>query len=226
MTDDAAVEPSGGWRKLLRSLPVLQSELPETELGDFPAEPLTAFLGWLRDAIDRGFAAPHAMTLATTDGEGTADARVLILKDVDAHGLYFATDRRSSKGRQLRQAPAAALTFFWPEGGRQVRVRGRVTELDDEASARDFLERPAESRALALVARQDEELVDPGAFAAEMQRMEERVQREPELVAEHWRAYRLEPEAWEFWQARPDRVQLRVEYTRAAEGWDRRQLQP
>lgn len=49
---------------------------------------------------------------------------------------------------------------------------------------------------------------------------------DPDFVAEHWRAYRLAPRSWEFWQARPDRVQLRVEYTLRDGVWLRRQLQP
>ena len=63
------------------------------------------------------------MTLSTVDAAGVPDTRVLILKDVDAGGWHFAISTVSRKGADLAAHPVAALTFYWPEVVRQVRVR-------------------------------------------------------------------------------------------------------
>ena len=43
---------------------------------------------------------------------------------------------------------------------------------------------------------------------------------------ERWGGYRLEPDAFEFWQHRDDRLHDRFRYTRAAGGWSVERLQP
>jgi pyridoxamine 5'-phosphate oxidase len=67
---------------------------------------------------------------------------MLILKNIDDDGWHFATSRTSRKGRELAGAPRAAMNFYWPSQGRQVRVAGPVVELSAEASAVDWHERP------------------------------------------------------------------------------------
>ena len=67
------------------------------------------------------------MTLATADGAGRVSSRVLICKDVDDTGRwYFASSSDSEKGRDLAANPHAAASFYWPQQGRQIRVRGRA----------------------------------------------------------------------------------------------------
>ena len=82
------------------------------------------------------------MTLSTIDQSGRPDARMLILKDLDGAGWHFAVHAASRKGRDLATRPVAALTFYWPELVRQVRVRGPVIADASEVAAADFLARP------------------------------------------------------------------------------------
>lgn len=98
---------------------------------------------WLDDAIDGGERQPHAMTFTTLDDDGAPVGRTLILKDIDADGFHVSTHATSRKGRQLARDPRATMVFFWREQGRQVRVTGRVHELSDEASQRDWEGRPS-----------------------------------------------------------------------------------
>jgi pyridoxamine 5'-phosphate oxidase len=81
------------------------------------------------------------MTLATADDRGNPSSRVLICKDVDSEGRwYFASGAASGKGRDLAVNPRAALSFWWPQQGRQIRVRGAASPAD--AGQRGF-PRPA-----------------------------------------------------------------------------------
>ena len=75
------------------------------------------------------------------------DARVLILKGVDARGFAFASTSSSRKGRQLAAHPEAALTFWWQPLLRSVRLNGRVVEASAEETAADLAARSADARA-------------------------------------------------------------------------------
>ena len=131
----------------LRSLPSLTGDAPPLGPQAFPLDPVVLFDEWIADAVDRGVAEPHAMTLATADADGVPDARTLILKGVDARGWAFAGHRESAKGRQLRLRPAAALNFWWQPIVRAVRVRGRVEQATDAECAADFAARSPAARA-------------------------------------------------------------------------------
>jgi pyridoxamine 5'-phosphate oxidase len=139
---------------------------------------------------------------------------VVILKDVDAAGFYNASSADSPKGVQLDKDPRAALTFFWPGRGRQVRVRGPVSPCDPEVSAADFRARPPASRAEGFVGRQSEVLHDPAELVTAGEEAQRRVDADPDLVPPGWTRYLVSPLAVEFWQARHDRRHVRLRYLR------------
>ena len=56
---------------------------------------------------------PPAMPLATGEGEGMPDARMVLLKGVDERGFVFYSNKESQKGRELDAQPKAALVFHW-----------------------------------------------------------------------------------------------------------------
>lgn len=130
------------FRKFLRTLPDFPSDLPGFDPAKSPQDPALLFKQWLDDALAAGESQPHACSFATVDGSGRPSSRMLILKNIDDDGWHVATARTSRKGRELTANPHAALNFYWPLLGRQVRVAGSVVELSAEASARDWAERP------------------------------------------------------------------------------------
>lgn len=209
-------------RPWLRSLPVFDPEqLPEFDPAAAPASPIELFTGWLRSAAATGVPAPHAAVLATADPAGRAASRTLILKDLDARGWYFATQSTSPKGQDLAQNPQAALTFFWPRQGRQVRIQGLAEQLPAQAGAEDFLDRPEGSRAAALVGHQSEPLASRQEYWDAFAESLAQVRAEPHLVAPQWGAYLLRPQWVEFWAATADRGQVRLRYTADDDAWSR-----
>ena len=65
-----------------------------------------------------------AMALATADATGAPSVRMVLLKAVDAAGFVFFTNYESRKAGELDVNPRAALCFYWPVIGAQVRVEG------------------------------------------------------------------------------------------------------
>ncbi|MGG4499193.1 pyridoxine/pyridoxamine 5'-phosphate oxidase [Brevibacillus reuszeri] len=145
-------------KQLLKSLQSLSGPFPLFDLNLLPENPGELFLQWLNVAIEKGVKEPHAMTLSTVDADGYPDARVLILKNVVDDTFYFASSFESRKGQQLKRNPKAALTFYWPALGRQIRLRGTVEDMGDEAGAADFRERSVEARVVALTGNQSRDL--------------------------------------------------------------------
>jgi pyridoxamine 5'-phosphate oxidase len=213
-------------RDLVRILPVLARPLPRFVPDDAPERPIDLFVAWLREAAAAGVVEPHVMTLGTVDAEGLPDARVLLLREVDERGWHFATDAISAKGRQLAAHPVACLVFYWPEQGRQVRVRGRVTALDREAGARDFLTRSPVSRAASLAGPQSGVLPTLSDLDRAVSAAEHRVAEAPDTVFERHTVYVVAPSSVEFWQGDPGRRHVRLRYREAGGSWTRDLLWP
>lgn len=216
--------------ELLRSLRVWDAavtELPPFDPSTAPGDPLELFTRWFAEAVAVGEREPHTVSLATADAEGLPDARIVMLHGADADGWAFATHAGSRKGRHLAARPYAALVFYWPALGRQVRVRGPVSTAPAEQARADLHARSAGALAAALTGRQSEELASAEELARVSQAAWERAGREPDAPVPSWTLYRLRPDEVEFFQGDARRRHVRLSYRRAEDGgWDRRLLWP
>jgi pyridoxamine 5'-phosphate oxidase len=215
-------------KTLLRDLPSLKGPFRPLELASFSSTPHEAFRIWLQDAIDNNIKEPHAMILSTVDEHGCPDARVLILKNIDHRGWQFAIKSDSPKGYQITNNPAVALTFYWPQLGRQIRIRGTATELEESECAADFLERPAGSKATALASKQSEVLEDAAMLKRNLAEAQMRIEAEPQYVSPTWKVFAVAPTTVEFWQGATDRMHQRLRYEPDEEDgqWSRKVLYP
>ena len=214
------------WRDRLRELPVFTGELPDFDSDAAPADPLVLFQEWLNSAIDAGVSQPQAMALATADGTGDPSVRTLLLKDITADGLWFATLSSSPKGRDLAENPRAAVVLYWREQGRQIRVSGTVEAGSRDLARSDFLRRHPNARAIAAVGTQSEPIGSDDEYAVAVAEQQARIAADAEYVPEEWVAYLFRPESWEFWQASRERDQVRLRYLASAAGWSRDILWP
>ncbi|EKX64282.1 pyridoxal 5'-phosphate synthase [Streptomyces ipomoeae] len=207
---------------ILRSLRVWDPQVTELrpfDVGAAPAEPVVLFAAWFAEVVAAGQVEPHTMSLATVDAEGRPDTRTVMLHGADAHGWHFASHTGSRKGRQLAARPYAALGFYWPVLGRQVRVRGRVTVEPSEFALADLHARSTGALAAALVGRQSEVLSSYEELERASEAAWDRAQREPEATVPSWTAYVLEPDEVEFFQGDARRRHVRLNYRREGGRW-------
>jgi pyridoxamine 5'-phosphate oxidase len=165
--------PSAPWRERLRSLPVFPEELPVFDPDSAPDDPQVLAEAWLADAIDAGVLQPHAATWSTVDADGAPSSRTLILKDLTADGLWFATPSDSPMGRDLAGNSAIAMHLYWRELGRQLRVTGHAEVGSPEVSRADWAARSPAARAESDPATWSAYLLRPSAvefFAADPRR--------------------------------------------------------
>lgn len=211
-------------RKIIRQSKTLVGPFPTFNVNDIPDYPHELFFEWFRGAVDKGEHEPHAMTLSTTNHNGCPDARVLIMKDVDQHGWYFASSSQSEKGKQILVNPNVALTFYWSLTGRQVRIRGKVVEMNKDLSAKDFLKRGTLARAIALLGKQSSILNKQSEFEEAINNEIKKVKQNPNIIYPCWTLYRVCPIEVEFWQADENRKHTRVKYMLEEEKWKKNLL--
>ncbi|MDN3263688.1 pyridoxal 5'-phosphate synthase [Streptomyces sp. CSDS2] len=214
---------------LLRSLRVWDPEvtrLPPFDPDTAPPTPLALFTDWFADAVAAGQPEPHTMSLATSDEEGLPDVRIVMLHGADADGWSFATHATSRKGRALAARPHAALAFYWPVLGRQVRLRGPVAAAPAEESQADLHARSTGALAAALTGRQSEELDSLTELHRASEAAWERARENPAEPSPTWTLYRLRPQTVEFFQGDPQRRHVRLEYRSTGFGWSRALLWP
>jgi pyridoxamine 5'-phosphate oxidase len=171
---------------------------------------------------------PNAMTLSTSTPDGKPSGRIVLLKEMGEFGFVFYTNYTSRKGHEIETNPFVALTFYWAELERQVRVEGSVTKVSREKSEAYFRGRPKGSRLGALVSRQSEELPSREPLESRLQELENQYAHTDDIpVPEYWGGYCVAPESIEFWQGRTNRLHDRLLYRRKGEdGWDIGRLSP
>jgi pyridoxamine 5'-phosphate oxidase len=192
------------------------------------SEPLALFGRWFKEACEKEPNDPNGMALATADGSGFPDVRMVLLKGFDAQGFVFYTNAESAKGRQLQANARAAVCFHWKSLRRQVRARGVVDFVSDAEADAYFQSRDRGARLGAWASEQSRALPDRlalekriGEFALKFGLGE--VPRPP-----HWRGYRLVPLSIEFWRDRPFRLHDRLVFAREAPNapWAKSRLYP
>ncbi|MEU9064770.1 pyridoxal 5'-phosphate synthase [Streptomyces sp. NPDC048430] len=214
------------FRDLLHAQRVWDVSLPRFDPSAAPAAPLPLFHTWFAEAVAAGQTEPHTMTLATADADGLPDVRTLMLHDADERGWHFATHATSAKGRQLAARPYAALGFYWPAQGRQVRVRGTAAPAAREESRADLRARSTGALAAALTGSQSEVLPAYEDLVRASESAWERARAEPDTEAETWTRYVVEPREVEFFQGDDRRRHVRLRYRRDGAGWTRELLWP
>lgn len=196
------------------------------DLPDLAPEPVTQFGRWYADWCAASPPEATAMTLSTVDGEGQPWTRTVLLKQFDARGFVFFTNRDSHKGRQLAANPRAALHFLWLQTQRQVLVQGEVVATGSDEDDAYFASRPRESQLGAWASEQSRPLPDRRTLETRFDSYAQQhagatVPRPP-----HWGGFRLVPTRVEFWQAGAHRLHDRFAYTRDDDGWRIDRLNP
>ncbi len=208
---------------------------PPLRRADLAPDPIDQFAIWWARASEE-VPLHDAMTLATVDGLGAPDARMVLLKGHGRDGFRFFTNYESAKAVQLDADPRAALNVYWRELSWQVRVRGLVERLDSGASDAYFTSRPRGSRLGAWASPQSRVLETREALEERLREAEERFGAEADAGdagkgeevprPPFWGGYLLRHETVEFWQDGRSRLHDRLRYERNGEGWTVRRLGP
>ncbi|MEM5477203.1 pyridoxamine 5'-phosphate oxidase [Pacificibacter sp. AS14] len=192
--------------------------------GDNPFDIARA---WLDEATVTEVNDPNAIALSTVDADGMPNARMVLLKSIEADAFVFFTNYESAKANEVEAAGKAAFVMHWKSLQRQIRVRGTIVRESDEASDTYYKSRALGSRIGAWASAQSRPLSSKGslmeAVAKEGLKHGPNPKRPP-----FWGGYRILPVEIEFWAAGDFRLHDRFRWTRASQGapWSISRLNP
>ncbi|MBO0662854.1 pyridoxamine 5'-phosphate oxidase [Jiella sp. MQZ9-1] len=187
-------------------------KLDETTVG---SDPLALFASWLDEAFASEPNDANALSLATVDGSGLPDVRMVLLKDFDSRGFAFYTNFESAKGRQILASQKAAMCFHWKSRRRQVRLRGPVVVVADDEADAYYASRPRGSRIGAWASEQSRPLESRAVLEAAVARYTDQFGEGDIPRPTRWSGFRLQPLSIEFWQDGAYRLHDRIAFTRA-----------
>jgi pyridoxamine 5'-phosphate oxidase len=192
------------------------------------ASPIRQFAKWFLEAQAARLGEPNAMTLSTATPDGRPSGRIVLLKQFDEEGFFFYTNYGSRKSNELNSNPQAALTFYWGELERSVRVEGSVRKTSREQSERYFARRPKGSKLGAWVSKQSEVVSGREPIEKRLQELQAEYAGTDDVPAPpFWGGFCVDPATVEFWQGRPNRLHDRLRYRKAANGgWTLERLWP
>ncbi|MFZ5724061.1 MAG: pyridoxamine 5'-phosphate oxidase [Pseudomonadota bacterium] len=201
------------------------------DLAQLDPDPLPQFARWFDAWTATRPVDPTAMILSTVDRDGQPWSRTVLLKQQDARGFVFFTNRESNKGEQLADNARAALHFLWLSATpdrptRQVLVQGtveRTTPTEDDAY---FASRPRDSQLGAWASQQSRPLESRAALLARFEALQRQYAGGDVPRPPHWGGYRVLPQRIEFWQAGDHRLHDRFVYTRSGDRWAIARLNP
>lgn len=202
-----------------------KGELLESEVEQDPHE---QFLNWFNMALEARLHEPYAMYLATANSQGRPHVRTVLLRGATEAGYDFYTNYDSQKGLDLVENPYAELLFYWPELERQIRVSGRVEKISEDEATAYYRKRPRDSQIAAHISTpQSGVIASRDELQQRFQNLQEQVVDQSELdKPSFWGGYRLQPDYYEFWQGRPNRLHDRLSYERIDGKWKLQRLMP
>ena len=190
-------------------------------------DPFAIARAWLAEAEKSEPNDPNAIALSTVDADGLPNARMVLLKEVEAEAFVFYTNYESAKAREIESAGKAAFVMHWKSLRRQIRVRGLTEREDGPAADAYFASRSLKSRLGAWASRQSRPLESRAALMAEVARVTARYGNSPPRPP-FWGGIRIRPVEIEFWADGAFRLHDRFVWRRAAPGeaWEITRLNP
>ncbi|MDM1782488.1 pyridoxamine 5'-phosphate oxidase [Acinetobacter sp. 10FS3-1] len=190
--------------------------------------PHLQFLQWFNHALEAHLHEPYAMSLATASAQGRPHVRTVLLRGATEAGYDFYTNYDSQKGLDLAENPYAELLFYWQEQERQIRISGRVLKIAEEESTDYYHKRPRDSQIAAHVSTpQSGAIANRETLQQRFWDLHDQLANQEQLdKPAFWGGYRVQPDYYEFWQGRPNRLHDRLSYTQTEEGWTLQRLMP
>lgn len=187
--------------------------------------PLVLFEKWYAEELHlTKVRIPTAVCLSTIGIDQFPNARFVSFKEVRAGSFIVTSPLNSRKGIEVKNNPNVALTFWWTETERQLRVQGVATEIEEDLAKTYFDERNLHAKAVASICEQGKEVDD-------VQLLEERIRNK---VAEDknidkpqdWGGFSIKPMRIEFMEFKKTRFHDRKLYEFEMGRWHMKQLQP
>ena len=189
--------------------------------------PIELFKNWFSKAEENEINDPNAVAVATSDKNNQPNVRMVLLKGLSNKGFVFYTNFNSKKGEELKINHKASMCFHWKSLRRQVRVIGKVEEVNEKEADDYYNSRPYKNRISAWASSQSQILDKRETFLNKIKEYEKKYPNESKVPRPpHWYGWRLLPDEIEFWVDGEGRIHERLNYIKRNDKWKKEILYP
>ncbi|MEM1003582.1 MAG: pyridoxal 5'-phosphate synthase [Bacteroidota bacterium] len=168
---------------------------------------------------------PDACAFSTIDINGFPNARYVSLKAVTHDGFLVTGPTNSRKGQEIKTDPKAALTFWWPETERQVRIQGKASFISNELANTYFTNRNRAAQIVSTTFEQGQPIENLDLLKSKFYQQEQELGDEIPMPKD-WGGFLIQPIIIEFMQFKATRLHERELYKLVEGSWRSTWLQP
>ena len=177
-------------------------------------DPFELFKEWFEVAKKKEINDPNALALGTASKDGVPSVRMVLLKGFDKDGFIFYTNLKSQKGKEIKENPNATMCFHWKSLLRQIRIVGKLNQVDDKTADDYYSTRAYESRIGAWASKQSSILKSRDELLNNLENFKKKYSDKDNVPRpDHWSGWNLKPSSIEFWLDGDNRIHERLKYT-------------
>ena len=177
-------------------------------------DPFELFEEWFEVAKKKEINDPNALALGTASKDGVPSVRMVLLKGFDKDGFIFYTNLKSQKSKELKENPNATMCFHWKSLLRQIRIVGKLNQVDDKIADDYYSTRAYESRIGAWASKQSSILKSRDELLNNLENFKKKYTDKDKVPRpDHWSGWNLKPSSIEFWLDGDNRIHERLKYT-------------
>lgn len=187
--------------------------------------PIEIFEQWYKEELRlTEVRIPTAVCLSTHGTDEFPNARFVSLKEIINDAFIITGPLNSLKGIEIAKDNRVALTFWWTETERQIRVQGIARKISGTLADKYFHERDLHSKIVSSICEQGKETKDVKLLEREMQQRASR----KEMVdrPEDWGGFSIAPVRIEFMEFKASRFHDRKLFELENGKWKGKQIQP
>jgi len=189
--------------------------------------PIEHFNKWFEEELNlTKVKIPTACCLSTIGIDGFPNGRFVSLKDVLENNFIVTGPLKSRKGIEINTTNKVALTFWWTETERQVRIQGNAIKITEQLADKYFSERNRDSQIVSIVSEQGYEIVNIEKLIEKYENIELSFANKSLTRPENWSGYLIEPIRIEFLEFKSTRFHDRKLYELTNGKWTVKQIQP
>ena len=177
-------------------------------------DPFELFEEWFEVAKKKEINDPNALALGTASKDGVPSVRMVLLKGFDKDGFIFYTNLKSQKSKELKENPNATMCFHWKSLLRQIRIVGKLNQVDDKMADDYYSTRAYESRIGAWASKQSSILKSRDELLNNLENFKKKYSDKDNVPRpDHWSGWNLKPSSIEFWLDGDNRIHERLKYS-------------
>lgn len=189
--------------------------------------PIELFNKWFNEELKlTKVAIPYACCLSTIGIDNFPNARFVSLKELKEGIFIFTGPLDSRKGIEINSNNKVALTFWWTETERQVRIQGNAVIISEQLADKYFGQRNRQSQIVSSVSEQGKEINDIKSLDQKYYEFETQFSNKILARPENWRGFSIEPVRIEFLEFKSTRFHSRKLYELCNDQWNVKQIQP